>query len=121
MTKRLENWQGMNWVRQTTRLALYLRDGLACAYCGVSAEDGGQLTLDHIKPHSKGGDNHTSNLVTCCHQCNTKRGNKSVAKFAQDRADHVRKCARRELKQYRQEARTLIARRGSVARVLASI
>lgn len=120
----------MNWCRQTTRLAIYLRDGLACAYCGASAEDGAHLTLDHVKPHAKGGTNHPTNLITCCHSCNSSRGTRTVAGFARAVArylnhgvdareivKHVRACARRALP--RDEARTLIARRGSVARVLA--
>src|SRR5438128_11454104 len=32
--------QGMNWIRPEKRLALYLRDGLACCYCGEAVEDG---------------------------------------------------------------------------------
>jgi len=38
--------QGMNWIRKEKRLAIYLRDGLACGYCGQSIEDGAKLTLD---------------------------------------------------------------------------
>jgi 5-methylcytosine-specific restriction endonuclease McrA len=44
-------WQGMNWIRQEKRLAIYLRDGLACGYCGDSVENGAKLSLDHLKPH----------------------------------------------------------------------
>ena len=52
------DWQGMNWIRQDKRLAIYLRDGLACAYCGHSVESGASLSLDHLKPASKDGCNH---------------------------------------------------------------
>lgn len=31
---RKADWQGMNWIRQDKRLAIYLRDGLACVWCG---------------------------------------------------------------------------------------
>ena len=65
MTKRKANWQGMNWIRQEKRLAIYLRDGMSCAYCGASVEGGAQLSLDHVKPHSRGGSNAAANLVTC--------------------------------------------------------
>jgi 5-methylcytosine-specific restriction endonuclease McrA len=126
---RKENWQGMNWIRQTSRLAIYLRDGMACAYCGATVEDGAQLSLDHLKPHSKGGDNKPTNLVTCCSKCNSARGNRPVRTFCQAVAQylnvdakaierHVRACARRSLTEPRKEARKLIARRGSVAKVL---
>ena len=124
----------MNWCRQSTRLAIYVRDGMACAYCGASVEDGAQLSLDHVTPHSKGGTNATSNLVCCCTRCNSARGNRSVARFAADVAAylgngvqaaeitaHVRATARRSMAAPRSQALDLIAKRGTAARVLASI
>lgn len=119
----------MNWIRQDKRLAIYLRDGLACAWCGDAAEDGASLSLDHLKPHSKGGTNHESNLVTACDRCNKSRGNRGVRAFAKVVAlyrgtdatnveAHVRKCSSRSLKAHRAEARELIARRGSAAKAL---
>ena len=129
---RTENWAGMNWIRQEKRLAIYIRDGLACAYCGHAVEDGAQLTLDHLKPHSKGGGNDSSNLVTCCHRCNSSRGNRSVRGFcrvvaaylnhgvtADEVERHVRSTSRRVLPAA--EAKELIGRRGSAARVLAGM
>lgn len=127
-------WQGMNWCRQDLRLAIHLRDGLACAWCGHAHEDGASLTLDHLKPHSKGGDNKPTNLVCCCERCNKSRGNRSVKAFAVAVAaylnhgvqpaeieDHVKTTARKPIAAFRAEAKELIARRGSAARVLASI
>lgn len=127
-------WQGMNWIRQSKRLAIYLRDGLACAYCGHSVEDGASLSLDHLKPASKGGSNHESNLVTCCERCNKSRGNRSVRSFCRSVADyinqgveasdiesHVRSCSRRSLAAHKIEAAGMISRRGSAAKVLANI
>jgi len=46
-------WQGMNWIRREKRVAIYLRDGCACAYCGATLEDGTQLTLDYLRPRRK--------------------------------------------------------------------
>jgi len=86
---RKEKNQGMNWIRPVKRLAIYLRDGLACAYCGSSVEEGAKLTLDHVVPYSKGGTNHESNLVTCCHKCNSSRGNRSWRKFAASVAEYI--------------------------------
>jgi hypothetical protein len=116
----------MNWCRPATRLAIYLRDGLACAYCGATVEEGAKLTLDHVTPHSKGGTNVVTNLVTCCHRCNSARGNRSVRVFAAAVAEyldhgvtaveierHVRACARRALP--RAEAREMLSRRSTVA------
>ena len=129
MTQRKSKWAGMNWVRQEKRLAIYLRDGLACAYCGAGVEDGAILSLDHLRPDSQGGGNHESNLVTCCSRCNSARGNRSVEAFCRSVADyldhgitaeeierHVRACVRRTLP--KEEAKGLIARRGSAARAL---
>ena len=125
---RRESWTGMNWIRQDKRLAIYLRDGLSCCYCGASVEQGAQLSLDHVKPHSKGGSNKATNLVTCCTRCNSARQDRPVAEFARGVANylgvdaaeivaHVRRVRRRQLP--RAEAKAMIARRGSAARVLA--
>ena len=123
------SYQGMNWIRPATRLAIYLRDGLACAYCGEGVEDGAKMTLDHLKPYSEKPDHSPHNLVTCCLRCNSSRGDRPVATFAHAvaeylnrgiRADdiikHVRNCARRKLP--REEARKLLRRRGTVAQAL---
>lgn len=120
------NWQGMNWIRQEKRLAIYLRDGCACVWCGATVESGAQLTLDHIVGHAKTQNNHESNLVTACHRCNTSRGTRSAAKFAAATAAYlnhgvtadailrnIRNLAARSLKSHKTEAKELIARRGS--------
>jgi len=86
----------MNWIRKEKRLAIYLRDGLACGYCGQSIEDGAKLTLDHLKPYSKGGSNDTTNLVTCCAICNSKRGNRTVKAFAAGVAHYTGKTTTTE-------------------------
>jgi hypothetical protein len=70
-------------------MAIYLRDGLACAYCGAKLEDGTQLSLDHLTPRSKGGKNHAGNLVTCCRKCNSSRGNRPWRQFAADVATYL--------------------------------
>jgi len=75
--------QGMNWIRPEKRLAIYLRDGLACAYCSESIEDGTKLTLDHITPLSRRGTNRETNLVTACLRCNSSRGNRKLEEFVE--------------------------------------
>lgn len=129
MTERQQNWNGSKWCRPSTRLAIYLRDGMACVYCSDSLEDGVQFQLDHVVPHSKGGSNDPSNLVTACSRCNASRGNRSVSKFARAVADylnggvqaddivrHVRNCRNRQLP--REEARSILTRRGTVRNAL---
>lgn len=124
-------WQGMNWIRQEKRLAIYLRDGLSCGWCGSVIEDGARFTLDHLKAHSKGGSNEASNLLTCCERCNSSRGNRSVKSFAAAVAAYlnhgikaaailasIREKIARPLNIV--EAKRLIERRGSAFEVLQS-
>ena len=116
------------WIRRTKRLAIYLRDGFCCMYCGQGAEQGANLTLDHIKPVSKGGTNDESNLLTCCMRCNQSRGRRSIRIFARDLAVYIghginentilkaiRRNVRLPLKPYKKEAKLLIERRGVAA------
>src|ERR1041385_4798286 len=47
------------------------RYGFACGYCRVSEIDaGGELTVDHFVPESRGGDDSDDNLVYACPRCN---------------------------------------------------
>lgn len=80
----MPNVHGMNWIRQEKRLAIYLRDRFTCAYCGKDLHGvrGGQCTLDHLTPRDHGGSNEATNLITCCHTCNSGRGAKPWTKFA---------------------------------------
>jgi hypothetical protein len=121
--------QGSKWIAQSTRLAVYLRDGLACAYCGASLEGGASLSLDHLRPCVAGGSNAATNLVTCCKHCNDSRQDRPVRTFCKAVAEytlrdavaierHVRACARRALP--REMARELIARRGSYSAAMAA-
>jgi hypothetical protein len=132
MTLRKEKNQGMNWISQHKRLAIYLRDGLACCYCGDSILEDAKLTLDHIEPYSEGGSNHHHNLVTCCQKCNSSRGNKNYRSFANAVAGylnngitgeqivaHIDDCVKRDLGI--QQAKELIARQGSCFKVLKTL
>ena len=87
MTPRKRKNQGMNWIRQEKRLAIYIRDGLECVYCGSNVEDT-KLTLDHLIPYSMGGSNDQTNLVTCCHRCNSSRGTRDWRLFAESVAQY---------------------------------
>ena len=122
--KRAKRTQGMNWIRKDKRLAIYLRDGMACAYCGSKIEDGITLTLDHITPYSQGGSNSEKNLVTCCGKCNSTRQDREIEKWAADVAGYVnaeakeimayiKKQTGKKLSQYRIEAKEIMARRAS--------
>ncbi len=73
--------QGSKWIRPSTRLAIYHRDGFCCAYCGAAAEDGVMLTLDHVLACELGGDNSPSNLVTACLSCNSAKQDKTTREW----------------------------------------
>lgn len=72
----------MNWIRKDRRLAIYIRDGLACGWCGLTLEDGIILTLDHFLPRVLGGSNESTNLFTSCMDCNRKRCSTPAREFA---------------------------------------
>lgn len=43
----------------------------ACEFCGVTETDaGGELTIDHFHPQTKGGTDTLENLLYCCYRCN---------------------------------------------------
>jgi 5-methylcytosine-specific restriction endonuclease McrA len=45
------------------------RKARRCAYCGKHDP----FTKDHVIPKSRGGSDDKSNLVWCCHSCNSKK------------------------------------------------
>ena len=60
------------------RLRIYMRDKFRCQYCGEK-KPAGELTLDHILPRSRGGDNSPVNVVTACVACNNRKGDRTPA------------------------------------------
>jgi 5-methylcytosine-specific restriction endonuclease McrA len=74
------------WIRWTTRLAIYHRDGFKCVWCGfgVGKRTKRFIELDHVIPRSEyagHGANGHWNLVTSCKHCNARRGNLSVGEW----------------------------------------
>jgi 5-methylcytosine-specific restriction endonuclease McrA len=58
------------------RLRIYMRDKFRCQYCGVKKSPA-ELTLDHIPPRSRGGENTPVNIVAACLACNNRKGNRT--------------------------------------------
>ncbi len=58
-----------------TRKNIYYRDKNRCQYCGgkFAIKD---LNLDHVIPLSRGGRSIWDNVVCCCLECNTRKGNR---------------------------------------------
>jgi len=80
------------------RERIYRRDRYRCVYCGEQYP-AVELTLDHVEPRMRGGDQSEGNLVTCCGACNTAKGGRAawafLARDAETRArflDAVASC-----------------------------
>lgn len=56
-----------------SRQMIHKRDDNQCQYCGSIKN----LTIDHIIPKSRCGDNSWQNLTTACVSCNTHKGDKT--------------------------------------------
>ncbi|WP_117237516.1 HNH endonuclease [Thermus sediminis] len=50
------------------------RDRYTCQYCG---RQGGELTVDHVLPRSRGGRSAWENLVAACRACNLRKGDRT--------------------------------------------
>jgi hypothetical protein len=61
------------------RYRIFARDERRCVYCAGEFLVG-ELTIDHVEPRMRGGDQSDGNLVTACRDCNTRKG--SVAAWA---------------------------------------
>lgn len=62
--------RGRRHIADSLRFAVYERDGFACLHCGTNTS----LSLDHIYPHSLGGEDTFDNLQTLCRPCNSRKG-----------------------------------------------
>lgn len=60
------------------RVAVFLRDGYKCRYCGELATE---PECDHITPLSLGGKSVMDNLATACMPCNRSKGAKPLAEW----------------------------------------
>ena len=56
-----------------SRQNIFKRDNFRCVYCGTPD----RLTLDHVLPRSRGGQDAWHNLVTACQRCNTAKGDRT--------------------------------------------
>lgn len=72
MNKRCPKGQMMPNIRTKKRNRIYQRDGHRCQCCGSVDK----LTVDHIIPVSRGGDNKDTNLQVLCTDCNQWKGDR---------------------------------------------
>lgn len=93
-------YNGSKWIRPEKRLAIHIRDGFQCLYCGRDLKDAepGEMHLDHLLPRSAGGKNGEANLITACRACNCSRQDKPWIDFATGGAiDRIEQLRQRPL------------------------
>jgi 5-methylcytosine-specific restriction endonuclease McrA len=66
-----------NKVQFPTKQNIYRRDNFTCVYTGRKLTQD-ELSVDHVIPRCKGGNDTWENLVTCTRSLNSKKGNKSL-------------------------------------------
>lgn len=66
------------------RERVFARDGFRCVYCGERFPPE-ELTLDHVEPRMRGGDDSEGNLVAACRGCNTRKGSLAAWAFLAER------------------------------------
>lgn len=72
---------------------IFRRDGYRCVYCGrvLPSE---ALSLDHVQPRMRGGDNSPGNLVTACREDNARKASLAawawLADLPDERANFLR-------------------------------
>lgn len=69
---------------QSQRDRILDRDGFRCVYCARSLPPE-SLTLDHVEPRRRGGDNSDGNVVACCEPCNREKGSLAAWAFLAQR------------------------------------
>tara|TARA_Y100001968_G_C19449874_1_gene767818 strand:- start:4866 stop:5411 length:546 start_codon:yes stop_codon:yes gene_type:complete len=57
-----------------TRNNILQRDKHSCQYCGSKGE---KLSIDHVVPRSRGGEDNWENVTTACLRCNVTKGNRT--------------------------------------------
>lgn len=61
-----------------SRRNLYRRDEHRCQYCGRRGK-GGELSIDHVMPRSRGGPTSWENCVLACLRCNSRKADRTPA------------------------------------------
>ena len=74
----LQGWQ--------LRAYIFDQNGCQCFYCG---ERGKRMTLDHVIPTSRGGNNRVTNLTAACRKCNQQKDNRLPEEFLADNPEKL--------------------------------
>lgn len=74
-----------------SRASVFERDNWTCQYCRKVGTRK-TMTIDHVIPKSKGGQNTFENTVACCMKCNSLKGSKSLKElYKQNGVQLIRK------------------------------
>ncbi|MCL4523984.1 MAG: HNH endonuclease [Acidobacteria bacterium] len=65
------------------RAAILRREQNACFYC-LRPMATGAAVFDHVVASAQGGDNTVRNIVACCFECNSRKGEKSAEEFLRE-------------------------------------
>ena len=65
------------------RRNVFLRDGHRCQYCGQRYSST-RLSLDHVLPRSRGGEDSWENIVCACLTCNVRKGHRTPTEAGMD-------------------------------------
>jgi 5-methylcytosine-specific restriction endonuclease McrA len=75
------NLEEMDFLRVSSRReAIHARERGLCFYCLRRFVARGRV-LDHVVPHVRGGSNSYRNLVSCCVECNSQKGETAAEDF----------------------------------------
>lgn len=78
---RTGNIEEMDFLQVSSRReAIHLRERGRCFYCLRRFTTRGRV-LDHIVPQARGGSNSYRNLVSCCVECNSQKGETAAEDF----------------------------------------
>lgn len=70
------------------REEIFARDDWRCVYCGQQFLPAA-LTVDHVQPQARGGDNSGGNVVTACATCNLRKGHRRLVDFLLDEPESL--------------------------------
>lgn len=76
LVRYVHNISKMGMVR-CSRKNILLRDRFQCQYCGIRCKPA-HATVDHIVPRVMGGKTTWTNAVAACHNCNRRKGSRSL-------------------------------------------
>lgn len=70
----------MDHITTEQRKEMWNAHGRQCVYCHQYMTFK-SMTVDHIKPKSKGGKDNPANLLPACKSCNSMKGTKTLHQF----------------------------------------